>query len=810
MIRLLLLPLLLFCLPRPAAAQVNAPAFDMAGPGLHVTVKQGSTVLPLSQVPNLAMGDKVSIRVDLPKDQSAKYLLVAAFLRGATNPPPKNWFYRAETWKAGKNQLSITVPEGAQHAVLFLAPHTGGGFETLRSAVQGRPGAFVRASQDLHQASLDRSRLDAFLAAMPALPGANSARQEAETNLLARSLGVRFNSECLGRQPELQAACLSRAANSLVLHDGRGTSFADTLTGAPTDLAYRLAATPEAGRGYYSPYIGLVRDVARILGAFRTAQYNYIPALTVHTPARTALLLNAVPSFYKPQSVLVTTLPPIEPTKAPVLRPAEPDALQCLTREGLVLPIEGSPLIYSTAFGRDLKLRVRGKDGRLADVPLVSDPSRGGFVLGRSEARLSDLGEDVEASLYGRWGFAEFDGPRFRLQNATKEAWKLSGKQDPALIVGRENKIEVSGPAACVAGVTMTNASGLNQRIEWKVLGPRSLALTLPLAGADPGEVVLTMAQQGLSERTSLKLKAFSEPSRLDAFTIHAGDSVGALAGARLDQVAGLSIGQIKFRPAELTRVQQADRLTLAGEGTREAGALRAGETVTATVAFKDGRSANLKVRVATPRPVLTLIGKEVSRPATQSPVRLTLSDGDALPSDALLTFSLRTGKNSRFTGREVVEIATESGTASATLKAGAELILQDQETLIARLEPARALGPTAFGPLRFRMVQDGVQSDWQPLTTLVRLPKLQGWTCKEQEQACTLSGLDLFFIEAVSPAPDFQNASTVPPGYTSTELNVPISSKGVIYLRLRDDRNVIAAIRPARETHPSNATAPR
>ncbi len=32
---------------------------------------------------------------------------------------------------------------------MFLAPETGGDFKTLKSAVRGRPGAFVRASQDL-------------------------------------------------------------------------------------------------------------------------------------------------------------------------------------------------------------------------------------------------------------------------------------------------------------------------------------------------------------------------------------------------------------------------------------------------------------------------------------------------------------------------------------------------------------------------------------------------------------------------------------------------------------------------------------
>jgi len=51
----------------------------------------------------------------------------------------------------------------AQQALLFLAPETGGDYGSLRAAVRGKPGIFVRASQDLNQASLDRSRLDQYM-----------------------------------------------------------------------------------------------------------------------------------------------------------------------------------------------------------------------------------------------------------------------------------------------------------------------------------------------------------------------------------------------------------------------------------------------------------------------------------------------------------------------------------------------------------------------------------------------------------------------------------------------------------------------
>lgn len=112
--------------------------FDLNGPKLEVKVTRGNMTLPITQVPNLAVGDKLWIHPDFPADQESRYLLVAAFLRGSTNAPPAKWFYKAETWnkKVNAEGLTITVPEGAQQVLLFLAPETGGDFKTLMGAVQ--------------------------------------------------------------------------------------------------------------------------------------------------------------------------------------------------------------------------------------------------------------------------------------------------------------------------------------------------------------------------------------------------------------------------------------------------------------------------------------------------------------------------------------------------------------------------------------------------------------------------------------------------------------------------------------------------
>ena len=108
--RFLLLALILLT---GTAQAVGTPApFDLSGPTLEVKVSRGGKDLPASQVPNLAAGDKLWIKADLPPTQSAHYLLVAAFLSGATNPPP------FPTIGAGTGANS-TVPVGTNGNPIF-------------------------------------------------------------------------------------------------------------------------------------------------------------------------------------------------------------------------------------------------------------------------------------------------------------------------------------------------------------------------------------------------------------------------------------------------------------------------------------------------------------------------------------------------------------------------------------------------------------------------------------------------------------------------------------------------------------------
>ena len=107
--------------------QAETAAFDLLGPKIEVRVQREGKTLPISEVPSLQAADRLWIHPDLPDDQSVHYLMVVVFLRGATNPPPDSWFTPVEAWSKGVHEegVYITVPEGAEEALVMLAPETG-------------------------------------------------------------------------------------------------------------------------------------------------------------------------------------------------------------------------------------------------------------------------------------------------------------------------------------------------------------------------------------------------------------------------------------------------------------------------------------------------------------------------------------------------------------------------------------------------------------------------------------------------------------------------------------------------------------
>jgi hypothetical protein len=777
------------------ATSAHAAPFDLAGPTLEVEVTRGGRALPAAQVPSLAVGDRVSLKADLAAGESAHYLMIAAFLRGATNPPPEDWFFPCETWtrRCATEGLTLTVPLEARQLLVFLAPQTGGAFRTLVSAVRGRPGAFVRTSQDLKQAAMDHARLDTYLAAVRRLADVDPSQLKEAAPLLSRSLAIKVDESCLGKISVLQAPCLAQGGESLILEDGHGASLAQALTSGPaSDLAIEASSTPQLRSGYYGPFIGSILDIAKILDSLHTAQYHYIPALTSAHGRQVALTLNAPPSFHDPKSVLVVALPAIEAPQFPALHPINPNETLCVNKDPLVLPVDGAPVVFSTAYAHDAVLRLTRKDGSSLELPARADPARGGFVVSAASATSKAPADAGTASLHGQWGFDRYDGPSFRLADSQAQTWSLAAGDSPDRIVGRADTIHLRADSvSCLDDVTLVDSGAKTHKVEWKKTHPDAVELTLPLQDVAAGDLTLRVRQFGRADTQAIALHAFTQAGHLESFTVHAGDSEGVLRGNRLDEVRGLSFGGVEFTPGTLATRDGHDELPMLAQSGSDTRALKSGE---AQVTLGDGRTLDVKASVDSPRPSATLISKTVNGSDSANENAIQLANSSELALEARLTFSLRAQVPAGFARDEKLEVATADGAFSAVLGVGtSEVMLESKRIAVVTLEPARALGASAFGPLHFRRIVEGVTGEWTPLATLVRLPKLAGVECPaEPDVACSLTGSDLFLLDSLSSDADFARATHVPDGFTEPVLRIPHPLQGRLYVKLRDDPAVI------------------
>jgi hypothetical protein len=783
---------LIFCLAS-SLLHAEGPPFDLSGPKVDVHVKRGDVTLPIAETPNLLPGDRLWIHPDLPESQATHFVLVVVFLRGSTNPPPPEWFTRVETWTRTVHDegVFVKVPPEAQQALLFLAPETGGDFTTLRNAVRGRPGLFVRAAQDLQAASWERMRLDTYLDDVKVTSQFDPAELKTRTEMAARSLGIKINENCFQKPVDQQSSCLSQNSEGMVLDDANAqTLVAQLASGSTLDLMNQLSYTTMGGAGAYSPYIGAIVDTVRILSSLHTAHFQYIPALALPKEDSLNLRLNMPPSFINPKSVVVVALPPVGSSRPEPLHPVNPSENFCAMKKDLVLPAEGAPLVFATAMAHDLFLHIEsgGAKKTALDVPVIADPSKGGLVP--TQAISAPPGGELTAEVRGKWGFDNWVGPRYQLVGALPGKWTLAASDQSALVVGRDDRLHIDGPSTvCVEKVDAQTAGKATQTLQWKSPKPGALEVTVPLQDASPGPVSVALYQFGLAQPDRLEMEAYDAAASLEGLTLSQGDETALLKGTRLDEVAKAEIDGMVLTPSVLNRVGDLDGLLMNVGGSTAS--LVPGKHYKARVNLKDGRVLTAAVTVGPPRPQVMLLSKGVQNDVSAPQPPVQLGSADDLPIEGRLVFFLKSVVPQDFPRDEKVEVAaTDASFHTLLTLSDGSLILEDAHTVVGNLEPLARFGASAFGPLRVRAISaEGTAGDWQPLGTLVRLPGFTTLRCpRSQSKPCMLSGTSLFLATSFAATPDFDNPDDVPPQFTGTQLAVPHPVNGVLYVKLRDD----------------------
>ncbi len=465
----------------------------------------------------------------------------------------------------------------------------------------------------------------------------------------------------------------------------------------------------------------------------------------------------------------------------------------CLERPSLVLAVEGAPLVFSTNYAHDLVLRVQDTSGRSLDLPANPDPERGGFVVDAKALQATPLTGGVTGELRGDWGFDPYNGPNFVFTNSRPETWSFPTGESDAITASDKVILHLQADSVvCVQGVSVTTPQGNVVKAVWKRDPPKLIEVNLPVKKTSEGLYKIAVAQYGQSKPDTVPVHVYPPSAVITGIIVHAGDSEGQLTGSRLDEVTSISMGGVVFHPGKVHRngVEEKTSLTTTTNTTGSA-VLAAGAFVTAQVHLKDGRVLDIPVTIAPSRPRVQLLSKSVAVNPNGSTALIHLGNEDDLPQYGRMTFFLKSIAPQDFPRDEKIEVAATNGGFDTMLSlADATLTLQDTQTVLAVLDPAKAFGPSAFGQLRFRPVTgDGVTGDWQPLTSLVRLPSLKDVHCQASPaKPCTMTGDNLFLIDSVANTPQFTHPVTVPLGFAGMSMQVPRPNGTTLYLKLRDD----------------------
>jgi len=812
----------------PASHAADAARFDLVGPKIDVRITRGAVTLPIAQVPSLQAGDKIWIKADLPSTQSNHLLLIVAFLRGTTNEPPENWFTEIDTWdKKNIEGTTVTVPEGAEQALMFVAPQTGGDFKTLRAAVKTRPGLFIRADADLNEASFEQLRIERYLAAMKTVPQDDPKAIQERSAKLAATLALKPNADCFKQPVDQQVICLTQSRAPVLLDDGHGQNIAEALSNGPSsDFINQASYTAPAGGGLYSAYVGTIVDAVQIIASLRTAQYQYIPGLSFPEGQTLNLRLNMPPSFHKPQSVIVIGLPAIQKANLPPLHPSDPNQVSCLLQPKMVLPLQGAPLVYSTGFAHDLVLHLN-RTGAVTELPLEADPASGGLVVAKDKKREllkpNDLKQaptaaktqakagtptdlTVTGTIRGYWGFDAFEGPTLTVQQVAGKDWKILGNTQ--LLAGQDNKLTLTGNATgCIQHIALSSDKAKDVDVTFKPDADKdkknTLALAVSLKSVEPGGYALAIQQFGDANRDKVPLTAYTAGITVGDLKIHAGDTTATLSGVGLKNVASVEIDKQTFTPATDSNdeILHLESKTAVSPATGSE----------ATVKLKDGRTMPAKISSQAARPSLKLVSMK-STPAEQSgALAVTLTNKSDIPLNGTVTFVVQT--KDAFPRDEAIEVATANNAVHTKLSlADNTLVLQDANTAVAHLDPLKAFGQSAFGRLAIRPVQaDGTTGEWIGLGTLVRTPKITGIKCTDTNApTCALNGDQLFLAQSFAAGKDFAKPTDVPTGFSETTFNVPTPTDGAtLYLKLRDDPANMATVTLPTPLHKSEQPAP-
>ena len=510
----------------------NTPPVNISHPGptIRVMVQRGDQTLPVYWVNHLHKGDRVIVSTDQAQKTEASWLLLLATITPVSNLVETRPFDLNEK----DRQTAIDITSDDQIPVIVLAPQvrTMFGLHTsfsesaalISDAIKTDPQRFI----DLQKIDQINHAISYLLRVLNALIQTKKPDQATDAAKdLAAKFGVKYIDPDCFKDATVNTRCV--AANIV--------SSADLLV--PSDDVWSASGPNAAVKMPTDIFAGmkLITETSSYLVNKYGDNYDFAPSLGQRLGSDTIQLFTNARFKSGDVKTAYIYVPSWFEGKTPDIR-IDSKAPSCLTKNAIGASVKGNLPLLNYWHDWKLVLRARSAEHALQEALSVDfKPDAGLFVLPDAHTDMPANGQQFDATLSGKFGFADVTINPFTVVMPVSDALQNQVDGLGNLIAGEQARLTLKnkGSNACVEqlnllinGVTLTGGSATE--------------LNVDLSRIEPGPATLEIVQYG-APRQELPVRVLKRRAHLQTISHHDLEATLTVAGDNLDQIDSIQVG---------------------------------------------------------------------------------------------------------------------------------------------------------------------------------------------------------------------------------------------------------------------------
>lgn len=515
----------------PAAATTPVSGnISHLGPTITVTVQRGAISLPIYWVNHLRKGDKLIVTTDQAQKTDMKWLLLLATITPITNLVTTRPFDLSGDTKSA----SITIDSDDQTPIIVIAPQvrTMFGIHTsfsessrlISDAIQTDPQRFI----DLQKIDQINHAINYLLHVLNALIQTKKADQAVDaTKTLAAKFGVKYVDPDCFKDSSVNTKCVAAYI----------VSSAD-LTVPSDDIWSAAGPNPDSVKLPTDFFDGLklMTETSTYLANKYGDNYDFAPSLGQRLGASAIVQLFTNARFKSGDiKTAYVYVPGWFDGKTPEIR-LDNKTASCLTKKEMTASVKGNLPLLNYWHDWNLVLREHDSDKVLANYQTVDfKPDAGLFTVDYNDADLPFNGQILDATLTGKFGFADVKINSFRVTLPTNDNLRnqVSGLEN--LISGEQATLamKVKNGNTCIEQMNLQ----MNNKLIATTKGASPFTeLHADLSKIDPGAATLEIQQYG-APKQEIIVSIFKRKAHLKKISHHDLETILTVSGDNLDRI---------------------------------------------------------------------------------------------------------------------------------------------------------------------------------------------------------------------------------------------------------------------------------